>query len=170
MSKDCRLGALVFALFFCSYALFLNGYPNANTNSRAGLTANFVQHGRLDINGYDRLSQDKAYYQGNYYGDKAPGMSFLAMPAAGLAICLKREETRLAGVLIALIAVWYPLLKAGYVYWEGGWSTGPRHITPVYPFLALALGLSWPHFSGLIRRVAAGLLGLSVLISLAVPP
>jgi hypothetical protein len=42
-------------------------------------------------------------------------------------------------VLSAIIVVYYLLLNAGYYMWDGGASTGPRHVVPMLPFLALGL-------------------------------
>ncbi len=75
---------LLFALFGSAYALFTQDSVSHNTLCRAVMTANLVQHGRVDINGFEHLTDDKAFRAGNYYCDKAPGMSFLAIPTAWL--------------------------------------------------------------------------------------
>jgi hypothetical protein len=72
----------LFLLFFLSFAQFVTGLNSVNTISRIGLTANMSQYGRIDIGGYDARTIDKASYNGEYYSDKAPSMSFLALPAA----------------------------------------------------------------------------------------
>lgn len=77
-----KLTFLLFALFCFAYALFTQDNVSHNTYCRAVMTANLVQHGRVDINAYEGRTEDKAYRAGNYYCDKAPGMSFLGMPAA----------------------------------------------------------------------------------------
>lgn len=76
------LTLLLVLLFGLAYALFTQDPVSHNTLCRAAMTANFVQHGRVDINGYDGFTRDKAFNEGDYYCDKAPGMSFLAAPAA----------------------------------------------------------------------------------------
>jgi hypothetical protein len=76
------LASLLFALFAGAYALFTQDPLSHNTLCRAAMTANMVQHGRVDINGYENYTRDKAANRGNYYCDKAPGMSYLAAPAA----------------------------------------------------------------------------------------
>jgi hypothetical protein len=53
------------------------------------------------------------------------------------------EPERSATWLALAISAYYVCLNAGYAYWDGGWSTGPRHITPIAPFLMFGLGLSW---------------------------
>lgn len=73
---------LLFALFGASYGYFLQNEYSYNVVCRAGLAANIVQHGRVDIDAFEHLTEDKAVRDGVYYCDKAPGMSFLALPAA----------------------------------------------------------------------------------------
>ena len=77
-----RLSVLLFLLFGVSFAHFNQDSYSANVICRAALIANIVQHGRVDINGYENLTEDKALFNGNYYCDKAPGMSLLAAPLA----------------------------------------------------------------------------------------
>jgi hypothetical protein len=55
---------------------------NDNVQTRAALTLSLVQRHAVDINTQSRFTQDKAYTDGNYYSDKAPGLSLLAVPAA----------------------------------------------------------------------------------------
>ena len=47
-------------------------------------------------------------------------------------------------IAVALgVALFYVLLNASYHYWEGGWSLGPRHLSPALPFLCLGLAPIW---------------------------
>ena len=51
---------------------------------------------------------------------------------------------RLATVLVAgLIPVYYLLINAGYAYWQGGATYGPRLLAPALPFLCLPLAALW---------------------------
>ncbi len=77
-----KLALLLVSLFALSYALFTQDVISHNTLCRAALTAHLVQNGRVDINGFENLTRDKAFREGNHYCDKAPGMSFLAAPTA----------------------------------------------------------------------------------------
>ncbi len=83
-AKFCKGASIEMLLFFALIVTFLqfNGLISYNSISRIGLTANLVQHGRIDIDGYDKLTADKSFYNGKYYSDKAPGMSLLATPIA----------------------------------------------------------------------------------------
>ena len=73
---------LVFALLGASYGYFLQNEYSYNVVCRAGLAANIVQHGRVDIDDYAHMTQDLSVRDGVYYCDKAPGMSFLGVPTA----------------------------------------------------------------------------------------
>jgi hypothetical protein len=76
-----------------------------------------------------------------------------------------RGAARLAmGVVVTIFAA-FLLVNSSYEYWDGGWSTGPRHLMPAVPFLALAMAFAWPR-GWLSRGLAAVLLGLSLTISL----
>jgi hypothetical protein len=77
-----NLSVLLFLLFGFAYALFTQDTSSYNTLCRAAMTANMVQNGRIDINDYEHLTQDKADFGGNYYCDKGPGLSVLAAPVA----------------------------------------------------------------------------------------
>jgi len=70
-------------LFFCAFwmfSFFLTPLPGDNINSRLDLTASIAGRGTLKIDPYHLNTIDKARVSGSYYSDKAPGMSFLALP------------------------------------------------------------------------------------------
>ena len=63
-------------------------------------------------------------------------------------------------VWVALaIAAFYVFLNTSYHYWEGGWSLGPRHMTPAIPFLCLGLAPLWMRLRGTGR---VGLLAVAI--------
>ncbi|MEJ2263557.1 MAG: hypothetical protein P8X95_08925, partial [Anaerolineales bacterium] len=64
-----------------------------------------------------------------------------------------------------LIGIYYFLMNASYYYWDGGGSTGPRHLTPMLPFLCLPLGILWTRFHDRFKPVLLGLFFLSFLVS-----
>ncbi len=78
---------------------------------------------------------------------------------------LWRSHTALT-VLIITIAAYYLSVNAGYYYWDGGYSTGPRHITAMLPFVCLPLATLWNDAQPRTRLALTGLLALSVLLSL----
>ncbi len=80
------------------------------------------------------------------------------------------KQPRLRGVLgISLgVTICFILVNASYFYWDGGSSTGPRHIVATLPVLAIALAFAWP--SGLFARVGTLLLlVVSLFFSMATP-
>jgi hypothetical protein len=79
-----RRALLISALAFISYAYFYQG-GGWNQNSRFDLVRAIVEQRTLRIDAYHENTFDKAYYQGHYYSDKAPGLALLAVPAAALA-------------------------------------------------------------------------------------
>lgn len=77
-----------------------------------------------------------------------------------------RPDMRALGAATLGVALSFLLVNASYFYWDGGSSTGPRHLIGMLPVLGLVLAFGWPR--GRRGQVAAlGLLGASVLISAA---
>src|SRR5580658_7115115 len=72
---------LIFAVTFFSYAYFYEG-AGWNQNSRFDLVRSIVEQGTLRNDDFQRNTEDKAYANGHYYSDKAPGLALLAVPAA----------------------------------------------------------------------------------------
>lgn len=86
--RDRRLFWAVFALLFVSYAYFGQG-GGWNENSRLDLTRAVVHDGTLAIDEYHRNTGDKSRLDGHYYSDKAPGLSFLSIPAYALSLAFR---------------------------------------------------------------------------------
>ena len=87
----------------------------------------------------------------------------------GIAWLIRRPETRGLGLVAAGIAVTALLYNAAYYYWDGGHSTGPRHMIPAVGMLALGLAAVWPMLDTRRERVVfAGLLGISMALNLAI--
>ncbi len=78
---------LLFMLFFMTYAYFFQG-GGWNQNARICLTRAIIDHGTFAIDSYKEDAPemewvntgDWAYYDGHYYSNKSPGLSFLAVP------------------------------------------------------------------------------------------
>jgi hypothetical protein len=70
--------------------------------------------------------------------------------------------------VIVAVALTLILINAGYYYWQGGWSTGPRHLVPMLPLLGLALAFALP-VGRWTRAVALALLawglGMAALVA-----
>lgn len=79
LRSEPRIPALLLALT-CTFAFFLER-PAWNQNSRLALTRAVVEQGVLSIDDSHHTTGDKSVRDGHYYSDKAPGASFLAVPA-----------------------------------------------------------------------------------------
>jgi len=69
----------LFLTFFILYSYFILWSGSAE-NSRFALTKALVDDGTIIIDKYYNQTTDRAYHNGHYYSDKAPGGSFLAVP------------------------------------------------------------------------------------------
>ncbi len=73
------LYAALFFLFLIAFGVFVQGV-GPNQLSRLNLTLALAHEGRLEIDTYTANAIDRAYYNGHYYSDKAPLVSFLGYP------------------------------------------------------------------------------------------
>ena len=69
---------------FLTYASFIQDPGAGNVVSRIALTESITRHHQLTIDRYAKFTTDRAYRDGHFYSDKAPGLSFMALPAAVL--------------------------------------------------------------------------------------
>jgi hypothetical protein len=72
--------ALLGLLLLATYAYFLPA-PAWNESSRFDLVQSLVERHRLDIDPYHLNTEDKAFRDGHFFSDKAPGAALLAVPA-----------------------------------------------------------------------------------------
>jgi hypothetical protein len=77
--------SVIAALLLCSYVYFFPGGRGWNENSRMDLTRAIVEEHTLRIDSFQTNTGDKSYFDGHYYCDKAPGLSFSAVPVWALA-------------------------------------------------------------------------------------
>jgi hypothetical protein len=80
-----KVGISCFFILFISYTYFLQTYANPNVVTRMGLTLSIIENHSIKINKFQKATIDKAYNKGNYYSDKAPGLSLTALPSAAIA-------------------------------------------------------------------------------------
>ena len=93
----------------------------------------------------------------------------LLVAPIGLALLIRRRETRDLGLLALAAAVIVVLINASYVYWNGGSSTGPRLSVPAIGFLALGLGPVWTWCRRrMLKAALAALLALSMALNLII--
>ncbi len=78
---------LIACILSVSYAYFYQG-TGWNQNSRFDLTRALLEQHTVPIDPYQWNTGDKAFYQGHYYSDKAPGMALSALPPAWAALAV----------------------------------------------------------------------------------
>jgi hypothetical protein len=79
-SSEKTAGLVILLVLFFSYAYFFPRWADWNQNTRLNLTLAVIDTGGFSIDPYHENTGDKLYYQGRYYSDKAPGLSFAALP------------------------------------------------------------------------------------------
>lgn len=92
----------------------------------------------------------------------------LMLAVLGLVRLIRAPATRDVGIMASALVLTVFLYNASYFYWDGGYSTGPRHVIPAMAFLALGLAPLWMAWGKNGRYAIAGLLGISMFINLAV--
>ena len=71
-------------------------------------------------------------------------------------------------MVLAVMAI-VLLINASYFYWDGGFSTGPRHSLPALPLLALGLAPLYATLEkGRARAAMLALAGLSIAVNLMI--
>lgn len=75
-----RDGLTIFLILLACYAYFLPRWSDWNQNSRFDLVRAVVEKGTLAIDDYAANTGDYATVNGHIYSDKAPGLSFAAIP------------------------------------------------------------------------------------------
>ncbi len=70
--------AMLTLFLLCAYSMRPASFDNENT--RFDLTFSIVFHHTTSIDAYHANTLDKAFKDGHYYCDKAPGLSYLAVP------------------------------------------------------------------------------------------
>ncbi|HWW88717.1 MAG TPA: hypothetical protein VNZ26_34220 [Vicinamibacterales bacterium] len=175
------LGALVVTALVCAtilmayqYACFGSPFHLAYA-SEQGFEG--LQQGVFGVQ-TPRLIRLRRLLFGSYRGlfPLAPALAVAPIGLLVLAWSRINRTYRLALSLAAVIAVYYILWNASYTYWEGGWSYGPRHLSPAIPFLCLGLAGLWSRAPRFGRLVLAGLgiwgaaLSLIAVSTMAQPP
>lgn len=74
------VGWLIFLILLGVYAYFPPRWADWNQNGRLNLVLAIVDDGTFKIDRYVANTGDYAKFEGHYYSDKAPGMSFLGVP------------------------------------------------------------------------------------------
>jgi len=88
-----KIALLLASVTFLSCIYFYEG-GGWNQNSRFDLLRAILERHTLPIDVYVQNTQDRAYFQGHYYSDKAPGLVFFSLPFAAVA----RPALRVVGI------------------------------------------------------------------------
>jgi hypothetical protein len=78
-----------------------------------------------------------------------------------------RRASRSDAWLALFVLAFYCFLGASFLYEAWGWVLGPRHLTPLMPFLVapLAIGIAWCRKQGWLSGVAGGLCAASIVVT-----
>src|SRR5579871_1373287 len=87
-----RVGLTLYWLTVLVYAYFVPQYYSWNTESHLYPAFSLVDHGTFRIDAYRWGLGDISYWQGHYYSDKAPGLTFLSVPVYPLLHALLGTE------------------------------------------------------------------------------
>jgi hypothetical protein len=112
-----RYEVLILALVAASALAFV--YPaNWQDVSRLGLTQSVALHGTLRIDAYASQTGDKALFDHHYYSDKAPGISFAALPTfeALRAVGAVRKADEKRGVWTRYGLLWLMRVATGGLF------------------------------------------------------
>lgn len=155
-------GAALTALAFVAYAYFYQA-GGWNQNSRFDLTRAIVERGTSSIDAYHRNTGDKARVGRHYYCEKAPGASWLAVPAhaAWRALGGSSRSPDAAAYVSTVWAVALPAaLAVPVLLWLLGMFGCPRGASLLtaagYAFATLA----WPHATLLYGQQLSAALSL----------
>jgi hypothetical protein len=100
------------------------------------------------------------------YRGLLPLSPILVMVPVGLYVMIRREpSTGVAASAIIGVICSFLWINASYYYWDGGWSTGPRHLVPMLPLSCLPLAFAWPR-AFWAQMVTTLLLASSLVLSL----
>jgi len=79
MKLEIKTEIKIFLTFFLIYSFFAS-WVGWNENSRFFLIRSIVDENRLDIGSFYNQTTDRSFYNGHYYSDKDPGISFFSIP------------------------------------------------------------------------------------------
>lgn len=92
LTSDGRRRVLLVALLLFAYGFFQQ-QPSWNEYSRYDLVRALVEQGTTRIDAYHENTGDKAFYDGHWYSDKAPGSALLGVPVYVLSLVTSNLAT-----------------------------------------------------------------------------
>jgi hypothetical protein len=168
------LGALACAAVLMAYQYACFGSPfHVAYTSEQGFEA--MQQGFFGL-GTPRWIRLRRILFEEYRGLLPIAPAFALAPLGLLLLVVRDRRARPAAIVATIVAVYYVALNASYTYWEGGWSYGPRHLSPAIPFLAIGLAAIWTVATRTLRvflaslAVVATALALVAVSTMAQPP
>ncbi len=161
---------VLFLLFTGVYGTFVQDV-GPNQLSRLNLALALAHEGRLEIDTYTANAVDRAFYNGHYYSDKAPLVSFLAYPVyQGLRHLQHVDQYPLDSRLMLTYLLWVlnttlnaPLTALLLLlFLHAGRVLRPRSEMPWITTFVLAFGtLLFPYATMLFGHNVAALLGFA---------
>jgi len=91
---------------------------------------------------------------------------FLLLGVGGMILMITKKPWRKEGILLSAATLIYLLLFSAFSDWEGGWSMGARHLTPLLPFWATAVVFFLYQVSPSARKGLALVFGVLSIISI----
>jgi hypothetical protein len=160
-----RLQLFCTAVLFFSYAYFYPG-QGWNQNSRFDLTRAIVEEHTISIDSFHKNTGDKAFYNGHYYSDKAPGLALAAVPiwaATRTALKITGKTTATGRALgfgldtASLATVALPTVIALVLLFSAAVKMGASPSGAAFGVLAVGLGTpTWSHATLFWGHAAAG--------------
>jgi len=160
-----QLELLCGTILMCFYAYFYSG-ASWNQNSRFDLTRAIVEQHTLHIDSFHKNTGDKAFFNGNYYSDKAPGLALAAVPIwAAVRVTLKAagkdaatERALNFGLYMAgLLTVALPTVLALSLLLSAALRMGASRTGAAFGVLAVGLGTPvWAYATLFWGHAAAG--------------
>jgi hypothetical protein len=170
--RQTRVAMVLGAALFVSYAYFYTA-GGWNQNSRFAMIRAILERHTLRIDAYQLHTGDRAFWQGHYYTDKAPGAQFLALAPVQVARLLARaagvDPASFPGIAwtsyVAAVVTsgLFTVIAALCVYWlalRWGASTGAAL------FAASAYGVATPAWAYATLFMAHGVTAGCLMIAL----
>lgn len=149
---------ILFLLLCFAFCYFLTPLPADNVLSRANLTASIVSENNLNINEYHKNTLDKSLLNGNYYSDKAPGISFISVPIAFIYSKFRAPDpgNDFFIQIITIFAVSLPVAFSLMVFFNIIYKTTQNLDTAIIMVLSLSFATLLFPYSTMLYGHAAG--------------
>jgi hypothetical protein len=82
--NDARIATYLFLSFWLTYGFLGWKFQGSNAITRMVLIFSILQHHSLTIDQFAPFTVDKTLFEGHFFADKPPGMSFSALPAVAV--------------------------------------------------------------------------------------